>query len=67
MKKWVIDVKEHQVVDGEHVTTCSCHTVEATTALEARLLFVARAFPNEKVVGVREAETLTKASKPVKH
>lgn len=56
MKKWIVDVKEHQVVDGERVVTHSCHTVEATTAFEARIMFATRAFPNEQIVGVREAE-----------
>lgn len=63
MRKWVVSVRESQVVEGERIYTNSSHIVEAVTAIEARLSF--RCFPSEKILDVIPYEEATK--KPVKH
>jgi len=63
MKKWIVDVKEVQVIDGERSYTTSSHVVEACTALEARLTFSKRCFGSEKIQGVVEYEEFVKKSK----
>jgi hypothetical protein len=63
MRKWVVNIREAQTVEGERVFTNSSHIVEAVTAIEARLSF--KCFPNEKILDVIAYEETTK--KPVKH
>lgn len=54
MKKWIVDVKEFHIVEGQRVSTTSSHIVEADNAIEAQILFASKAFPNEKIQCVTE-------------
>ena len=63
MKKWTVDVKEFHIIEGERVSTTSSHIVDADNALEARILFASRAFPNEKIQCVTEYVNIQKSGK----
>jgi hypothetical protein len=66
MKKWIVNVNESHMVEGQRATTTSSHIIEATTAFEARLLFANKAFPNERIQSVVECEAPSKkVSKPL--
>lgn len=65
MKKWLVNVRESQIIEGERTYTTSSHIVEAVTAFEARISFASRCFPNEKIQDV--VEYVAKEVKPVKH
>ena len=63
MKKWIIDVREVQIIEGERSYTTSSHLVEACTDLEARLSFAKRCFGGERIQSVTEYEEVKKKKK----
>ena len=66
MKKWTVDVKEFHIIEGQRVATTSSHIVDADNAIEARILFASKAFPNEKVESVTEYVAPLKSGKSSK-
>jgi hypothetical protein len=60
MKKFSVDVKESQVIEGVKTFTTSSHLVEAESAWEARTIFSAKLFPNERIVDVYEQTPINK-------
>ena len=66
MSKFLVSVREKQMVEGEVSFVRSSHVVEAQTVNEARTIFVSRKFPNEVIESVVLQEEVKK-KKPVKH
>jgi hypothetical protein len=68
MPKFIVDVKERQILEGQVTYVTSSHIVEASTENDARTFFFARKFPNEVIQSVRLYEdNKKKPNKLVKH
>ena len=59
MKKWIVDVKESQFIEGQKSFTTSSHIIDGgESMMEVWLTFAKKCFPNEKIQSVREYDPL---------